>query len=136
MRVLAVKMEDDLFDEVKAYVKEQGLTTQKYVNKIIERDIHKQEQAQEPQTKEWERDEVEHAIKQFIQENGRVPSQKEFKNENGLPSYKAAARCLQDSPAQFAQKYFNETQNTLQEPEREQTPEIELEQQDDFSMNM
>ncbi len=78
-------MEDDLFDEVKVYVKAQGITTQKYVNEVIERDIHKQEQVQEPQTKEWERDEVENAIKQFIQENGRVPSQKEFKNENGLP---------------------------------------------------
>lgn len=85
IRVLAVKMEDDLFDEVKVYVKAQGITTQKYVNEVIERDIHKQEQVQEPQTKEWERDEVENAIKQFIQENGRVPSQKEFKNENGLP---------------------------------------------------
>lgn len=127
MRVLAVKMEENLFDELKAHVKKSGLTMQQYVNTTLERDIHSQAQTQtqDNQPKVWEKDEVEKAIDAFISQNGRVPRQTEFKNENGLPSYKAAARCLDSSPAQYAQRRMDETGIAEQEQEAE-----------DFSMSM
>ena len=40
-------------------------------------------------------------------ENGRIPSQKEFKNENGLPSYGAAGRALDTSPAEYMRERFD-----------------------------
>ena len=126
MRILAVKMEDELFDEVKAHVKEQGITTQQYVNDVIAQDVHKQKQSQEvQQSKTWEKEEVEQAIGRFIKEYGRVPTQKEFRNENSLPSYKAATRSLEESPAQYAQRQFEEFES-VQNEEPEET----------FSMSM
>lgn len=122
MRVLAVKMEDGLFDEVKDHIKEKGLTLQKYINELVEQDVHQIQEQQQKQEqvppKNWEKDEVKTAIANFIQENGRAPSQKEYKNENGLPSYGAAARSLEESPAQYAQRLmegFDDTQDTIKE---------------------
>ena len=35
----------------------------------------------------WTREEVFKALDRFIQENGRMPTSKEYKKEYGLPSY-------------------------------------------------
>lgn len=124
MRVLAVQMSDDLFDKLGEYVKETGVTKQNYINDLVRKDImnHKQVQEINPQ-KVWDRENVEKAIDDFIKINDRIPSQKEFKNENGLPSYGAAGRCLEESPAQYCQRKFNEIhgieETELQEPEYE-----------------
>lgn len=109
MRVLAVQMSDDLFDKLGEYVKESGVTKQNYINELVRKDIMSHRQSQEvSQPKVWDRENVEKAIDDFIKINDRIPSQKEFKNENGLPSYGAAGRCLEESPAQYCQRKFNE----------------------------
>ena len=48
-------------------------------------------------------------------ENGRIPTQKEFKNENGLPSYNAAGRALEVSPAEYMKERFDEVMAEGQE---------------------
>ena len=42
-------------------------------------------------------------------------SQKEFKNENGLPSYNAAGRALEVSPAEYMKERFDEVMAEQQE---------------------
>ena len=75
----------------------------------------------ESQPRIWEKDSVAAAIEQFINENGRTPTQKEFRNENGLPSYKAAAKILERSPAEYSQQRYEELsqEQAIAEPEYE-----------------
>ena len=75
----------------------------------------------EAQPRIWEKDSVAAAIEQFINENGRTPTQKEFRNENGLPSYKAAAKILEQSPAEYSQQRYEELsqEQAMDEPEYE-----------------
>lgn len=132
-RVLAVQVENDLFDELDKYVSGEGITKQKYISDLIAGDLEQKmkqrqeiavKQTEEEQQRGWERDDVMRAIDDFIIQNGRVPSQKEYKNENGLPSYGAAARCLETSPAQYGQRRmeklfyegFTEPQEEQEEP--------------------
>lgn len=116
-RVLAVQVDNDLFDELDKYVGEEGITKQRYISDLIAGDLEQKmqqrqeievRQTEEAQQRGWERDDVMKAIDDFIIQNGRVPSQKEYKNENGLPSYGAAARCLETSPAQYGQRRLEE----------------------------
>ena len=58
--------------------------------------------------KTWDRAEVMDAIDEFILQNRRIPKQTEFKNENGLPSYGAAGRALDMSPAEYMKERFDE----------------------------
>ena len=48
------------------------------------------------------------AIDEFMLQNRRIPRQTEFKNENGLPSYNAAGRALEMSPAEYMKERFDE----------------------------
>lgn len=116
-RVLAVQLENDLFDKLDSHIKEEGITKQRYISDLIANDLEqKQQQRQEIEVKQvddtqpkgWEKEDVMKAIDDFIVKNGRVPSQKEYKNENGLPSYGAAGRCLEMSPAQYGQQRMSE----------------------------
>ena len=63
----------------------------------------------------WGRVEVINALDKFMIENGRIPTQKEFKNENGLPSYNAAGRALEVSPAEYMKERFDEVMAEQQE---------------------
>ena len=58
--------------------------------------------------KTWDRAEVMDAIDEFMLQNRRIPKQTEFKNENGLPSYGAAGRALDMSPAEYMKERFDE----------------------------
>ena len=58
--------------------------------------------------KTWDRAEVMDAIDEFMLQNRRIPRQTEFKNENGLPSYNAAGRALEMSPAEYMKERFDE----------------------------
>ena len=132
MRVMAIQMEDNLFDEFKALIDESGKTQKAYVIDMVQRELeaHKQQQAENledgEQPVKWERENVVQAIDNFLLQNNRIPSQKEFRSENGLPSYKAAQRCLEQSPAEYCKNRFEEIQTA--------TPEQE--NHEDFSMNM
>lgn len=119
-RVLAVQIDSSLFDELDEYVKGEKMSKQQYISSLIKTDLEqKQRQKQEAEVKQtedapaksWERDDVMKAIDDFIIKNGRVPSQKEYKNENGLPSYGAAGRSLNISPAQYGQQRLSELLN-------------------------
>ena len=113
-RVLAVQMDNDLFDELKKHVKEQGMTTVKFINDLIKKELDgiklEQQQANAPdiQPKMLNKEDVEKAIDDYIIRNGRVPRQTDYKNENGLPSYGAATRCLEMSAAVYGQQRFDE----------------------------
>lgn len=119
-RVLAVQIDSSLFDKLDDYVKGEKMSKQQYISNLIENDLEqKQRQSQEIEVKHtedapvksWEKEDVMKAIDDFIIKNGRVPSQKEYKNENGLPSYGAAGRSLDISPAQYGQQRLNELLN-------------------------
>lgn len=133
-RILAVEIDNALFDELDDFVKKNGLSKKQYVAEVIRENLAqsmKQEQeVAEPEItipKTWDRPEVEKAIDDFIIQNGRVPSQKEFKNENGLPSYGAAARALTEmSPAQYANQRFNEINNIEQDTGFDLEPEMNM----------
>ncbi len=120
-RVLAVQIDSSLFDELDEYVKGEKISKQQYVSNLIKNDLEQKQKmnqeievkhTEESQTKSWEKEDVMKAIDDFIIKNGRVPSQKEYKNENGLPSYGAAGRSLDISPAQYGQQRLNELLNT------------------------
>lgn len=119
-RVLAVQIDSSLFDKLDDYVKGEKMSKQQYISNLIENDLEqKQRQSQEIEVKHtedapaksWEKEDVMKAIDDFIIKNGRVPSQKEYKNENGLPSYGAAGRSLDISPAQYGQQRLSELSN-------------------------
>lgn len=133
-RILAVEIDNALFDELDDFVKKNGLSKKQYVAEVIRENLAqsmKQEQeVAEPEItipKTWDRPEVEKAIDDFIIQNGRVPTQKEFKNENGLPSYGAASRALEDLTAsEYANKRFNEINNVEQDTGFDLGPEMNM----------
>ena len=95
------------------------MTKQKYVSELISKDISLRMQQKAVQDKEldikhtdglktWDRAEVMDAIDEFMLQNRRIPRQTEFKNENGLPSYNAAGRALEMSPAEYMKERFDE----------------------------
>ena len=102
-RILAVKIDSDLFDGIKKYVRDNGITMHKFVTDLVENKLRDIRVAQDTSQKGWNKQEVENAINDFIEKNGRVPKQTEYRNENGLPSYGAAGRMLGMSPAEYAQ---------------------------------
>ena len=126
-RVLAVSLSNEVFDKLDEFVKEAQVTKKQYVAELIEKDLEqKLQQKQEPvkqieirQTPDgqqiWGRVEVINALDKFMIENGRIPTQKEFKNENGLPSYNAAGRALEVSPAEYLKERFDEVMAEQQE---------------------
>lgn len=153
-RILAIEVDNELFNAIDQRVEEAGLTKKAYVKSLIFADLEQtqkfrqteeqesgetfEEEAQETtpqnkpenQVKVWEAEEVRLAIDQFINETGRVPTQREFKTENGLPSYKAARRCLEASPALYAQQRYEEL---IHNQEYEET-DVELD--DGLTMSM
>ena len=118
-RILAVKIDGKLFDKLDEFVEQEGMTKQKYVSELISKDISLRMQQKAVQNKEldikhtdglktWDRAEVMDAIDEFMLQNRRIPRQTEFKNENGLPSYNAAGRALEMSPAEYMKERFDE----------------------------
>ena len=126
-RVLAVALSNEVFDKLDDFVKEAQVTKKQYVAELIEKDLEqklqqKQEPAKQIEVKQapdgqqiWGRVEVINALDKFMIENGRIPTQKEFKNENGLPSYNAAGRALEVSPAEYMKERFDEVMAEQQE---------------------
>ena len=118
-RVLAVALSNEVFDKLDDFVKEAQVTKKQYVAELIEKDLEqklqqKQELAKQIEVRQapdgqqiWGRVEVINALDKFMIENGRIPTQKEFKNENGLPSYNAAGRALEVSPAEYMKERFD-----------------------------
>ena len=118
-RILAVKLDGKLFDKLDEFVEQEGMTKQKYVSELISKDISLRMQQKAVQNKDldikhtdglktWDRAEVMDAIDDFMLQNRRIPKQTEFKNENGLPSYNAAGRALEMSPAEYMKERFDE----------------------------
>lgn len=118
-RILAVKLDGKLFDKLDEFVEQEGLTKQKYISELISKDISQRMQMKAQQTSEldikhtdgmktWDRAEVMDAIDEFLLQNRRIPKQTEFKNENGLPSYGAAGRALEMSPAEYMRERYDE----------------------------
>jgi len=119
-RVLAVSLSDEVFNKLDDYVKETNVTKKQYVADLIEKDLEQKMQHKQGPVKEieirnapdtqrvWDKTEVINALDEFMIQNGRIPTQKEFKNENGLPSYNAAGRALEVSPAEYLKERFDE----------------------------
>ena len=118
-RILAVKIDGKLFDKLDEFIEQEGMTKQKYVSELISKDISLRMQQKAVQSKDldikhtdglktWDRAEVMDAIDDFMLQNRRIPKQTEFKNENGLPSYGAAGRALDMSPAEYMKERFDE----------------------------
>ena len=120
-RVLAVKIDAELFDELEMHVKKLNVSKQRYISELVEKAVSSMKMAQVTQGKVWNEEEVKKAIDEFISVNGRVPKQTEFRNENGLPSYGAATRAMNASPAQYAQEKFDSLIKVdfIEEPEPE-----------------
>lgn len=125
-RILAVKIDGKLFDKLDEFVEQEGMTKQKYVSELISKDISLRMQQKAVQNKDldikhtdglktWDRAEVMDAIDDFMLQNRRIPKQTEFKNENGLPSYNAAGRALEVSPAEYMKERFDEVMAEQQE---------------------
>ena len=116
-----------MFDKLDDFVKEAQVTKKQYVAELIEKDLEQKLQQKQAPVKEievrqapdgqqiWGRVEVINALDKFMIENGRIPTQKEFKNENGLPSYNAAGRALEVSPAEYMKERFDEVMAEQQE---------------------
>ena len=118
-RILAVKIDGKLFDKLDELVEQENITKQKYVSELISKDIGLRMQQKAEQEKEldikhtdgvktWDKSEVMDAIDGFMLQNRRIPKQTEFKNENGLPSYGAAGRALEMSPAEYMRERYDE----------------------------
>ena len=76
----------------------------------------------ESKVKAWDCESTKEAIVNFIMDNKRIPSQKEFKQNNGLPSYKCAKRSLGRSPAEYCHECYDDLKKQgyiEQEPEEE-----------------
>ena len=126
-RVLAVALSNEVFDKLDDFVKEAQVTKKQYVAELIEKDLEQKLQQKQDPAKQievrqapdgqqiWGRVEVINALDKFMIENGRIPTQKEFKNENGLPSYNAAGRALEVSPAEYMKERFDEVMAEQQE---------------------
>lgn len=109
-RILAVQLDDELFNKLDEYVKDANTTKLRYVSELIKNDLEQKLQEKQKQEVEveqtdaqkvWDKAEVINAIDEFMKSTGRIPKQTEFKNENGLPSYGAAGRALDGSPAEY-----------------------------------
>ena len=118
-RILAVKIDGKLFDKIDELVEQEGITKQKYMTDLISKDISQRMQQQAAQQKEleikltdgqkvWDRAEVMDAIDNYMLREKRIPRQIDFKNENGHPSYGAAGRALDMSPAEYMKERFEE----------------------------
>lgn len=118
-RVLAVKIDEKLFDKVDEIVEQEHITKLKYISELIAKDIsmRMQQKAEKEKVlniqhtdgmKTWDRAEVMDAIDEFMLQNMRIPKQTDFKNENGLPSYGAAGRALEMSPAEYMKERYEE----------------------------
>lgn len=143
MRVFAVQIDDDLFDAITERVKELGATKRGYIESLTLKELRESQEAKQTaqseldqenkenrnQPKMWDAKEVSEAIDSFIEKNNRVPTQKEFKNENGLPSYKAAGRALEISPAEYMKERYDELAGEqVQEPESLPNNEQEIDE--------
>lgn len=118
-RILAVEIDEALFDRLDEMLEEEHLTKKKYVSELLSRDLGQrmQQKAQQSENldikhtddrKVWDRAEVIDAIDDFMLKNRRIPKQTEFKNENGLPSYGAAGRAIEMSPAEYMRQRYDE----------------------------
>lgn len=113
-RVLAVKLEPELFMEMKRQVKILGLTEQKFIRDLVFRETEKlklseeQNKTNDIQPKTLSKEDVEKAIEEYIIRFGRPPKQTEYKNENGLPSYGTASKCLGMSASLYGQEKAEE----------------------------
>lgn len=143
MRVFAVQIDDDLFDAITERVKELGTTKRGYIESLTLKELRESQEAKQTaqsesdqenkenrnQPKMWDAKEVSEAIDSFIEKNNRIPTQKEFKNENGLPSYKAAGRALEISPAEYMKAKYDELAGEqVQEPESLPNNEQEIDE--------
>ena len=149
MRVFAVQIDDDLFDAITERVKELGTTKRGYIESLTLKELRESQEAKQTaqsesdqenkenrnQPKMWDAKEVSEAIDSFIEKNNRIPTQKEFKNENGLPSYKAAGRALEISPAEYMKAKYDELAGE-QVQESESLPENERDIDEDGGMLM
>ena len=149
MRVFAVQIDDDLFDAITERVKELGTTKRGYIESLTLKELRESQEAKQTaqsesdqenkenrnQPKMWDAKEVSEAIDSFIEKNNRIPTQKEFKNENGLPSYKAAGRALEMSPAEYMKERYDELAGE-QVQESESLPENERDIDEDGGMLM
>ena len=127
-RILAVKLDGKLFDKLDELVEQEGITKQKYMTELISRDISQRMQQKETQEKEldikhtdgtktWDRVEVMDAIDNYMLKYQKIPKQTDFKNENGLPSYGAAGRALEMSPAEYMKERYEELMLGLEQQE-------------------
>lgn len=149
MRVFAVQIDDDLFDAITERVKELGITKRGYIESLTLKELRESQEAKQTAQSEldqenkenrnrpkmWDAKEVSEAIDSFIEKNNRIPTQKEFKNENGLPSYKAAGRALEMSPAEYMKERYDELAGE-QVQESESLPENERDIDEDGGMLM
>lgn len=149
MRVFAVQIDNDLFDAITERVKELGITKRGYIESLTLKELRESQEAKQTaqsesgqenkenrnQPKMWDAKEVSEAIDSFIEKNNRIPTQKEFKNENGLPSYKAAGRALEMSPAEYMKERYDELAGE-QVQESESLPEKEQDIDEDCGMLM
>lgn len=137
-RILAVEIDNTLFDKLDKMLETENLTKKKYITELLSKDIGQRMQLKEEQNKNleikkfegiknWDRAEVMEALDDFMLENRRIPKQTEFKNENGLPSYGAAGRALEMSPAEYMRQRYDELGISSEEIEPEEnTPEITM----------
>lgn len=137
-RILAVEIDNTLFDKLDKMLETENLTKKKYITELLSKDIGQRMQLKEEQNKNleikkfegiknWDRAEVMEALDDFMLENRRIPKQTEFKNENGLPSYGAAGRALEMSPAEYMRQRYDELGISSKEIEPEEnTPEITM----------
>ena len=144
-----MQIDDDLFDAITERVKELGTTKRGYIESLTLKELRESQEAKQTaqsesdqenkenrnQPKMWDAKEVSEAIDSFIEKNNRIPTQKEFKNENGLPSYKAAGRALEISPAEYM-KAKNDELAGEQVQESESLPEKEQDIDEDCGMLM
>lgn len=137
-RILAVEIDNTLFDKLDKMLETENLTKKKYITELLSKDIGLRMQLKEEQNKNleikkfegiknWDRAEVMEALDDFMLENRRIPKQTEFKNENGLPSYGAAGRALEMSPAEYMRQRYDELGIGSEEIEPEENaPEITM----------
>ena len=137
-RILAVEIDNTLFDKLDKMLETENLTKKKYITELLSKDIGQRMQLKEEQNKNleikkfegiknWDRAKVMEALDDFMLENRRIPKQTEFKNENGLPSYGAAGRALEMSPAEYMRQRYDELGISSEEIEPEENaPEITM----------
>ena len=137
-RILAVEIDNTLFDKLDKMLETENLTKKKYITELLSKDIGQRMQLKEEQNKNleikkfegiknWDRAEVMEALDDFMLENRRIPKQPEFKHENGLLSYGAAGRALEMSPAEYMRQRYDELGISSKEIEPEEnTPEITM----------